>query len=53
MKQLKKAQPRPTLVYLSEEQHMQLRILAGSRLTTVSGVLRQIIDDYLKGGVKS
>lgn len=53
MNKLKKAQPRPTLVYISEKQHMQLRILAGARLTTVSGVLRQIIDDYLKGGVKS
>lgn len=41
------------LVYLGDDQHEYLRKLADTRYTTVSGVLRQIINDYLKGGVKS
>lgn len=44
---------RPAMVYMSKEQYEQLEALATVRITTVSGVLRQIIDDYLKGGVKS
>lgn len=48
----KKLRVKSVVVYFGEDQHDQLKKLAEVRLTSVSGVLRQIISDYLTGDVK-